>query len=292
MISEEITGLNRGSAIWLGYRKIQELFFDFLRWRINTGSSILIGLEPTVLGLEDSLSPDLISSLHSRGLFSWNKLIHAWSSSTPVWKTADELNLPPTLCHLWVSALKVFDVKGIKQSGTNDVLVWSKSRSTQPVSVKDLYAAASSTLQPLPMPWFPSKFWKSSCPLKAILFSWLVFSNRNLSWEVLQRKGWTGPGRCVMCCQAPETNIHMFFQCPASAKIWYELSLTYGFPHQIFSPVQVAFKWWSEQVPAWRSIFILTCWFLWKWRNARIFQESNTPIDSVLVFIAALAAPD
>lgn len=95
-----------------------------------------------------------------------------------------------------------------------------------------------------------------------------------------------------MCCQAPETNIHMFFQCPASTKIWYELSLTYGFPRQIFSSVQVTFKWWSEQVPAWRSIFILTCWFLWKWRSARIFQESNAPIDSALVFITALAAPD
>lgn len=218
--------------------------------------------------------------------------MYVWSSSMFVWKTTDELNLPLTLCHLWVSALKIFDVKGIKQCGTNDVLVWSKSRSTQPVSIKDLYAVASSTLQPLPMPWFPSKFQKSSCPLKAILFSWLVFSNRNLSWEVLQRKDWMGPGRCVMCCQAPETNIHMFFQCPTLAKIWYELSLTYGFPHQIFSSVQVAFKWWSEQVPTWRSIFILTCWFLWKWRNARIFQESNAPIDSVLVFITALAALD
>lgn len=211
---------------------------------------------------------------------------------TPIWKTADDLNLPPSLCQLWALAVMSFDGKGIKQSGTKDVLVGSKSRSSMPVSVKDLYAAASLTLQPLPMPLFPLTLWKSSCSLKAILFSWLVYSNRNLSWEVLQRKGWSGPGRCVMCCQAPEANIPMFFQCPASAKIWYELSLSYGFPHQFFSSVQDAFKWWSDQVPVWRSIFILTCWFLWKWRNARIFQDSIAPIDSVLVYTTALVASD
>jgi len=180
-----------GSAIWRGFRKIQLLFFDFLRWRINTGSNILIGIEPTILGLEESLSPVLISFLHSQGLFTWNKLILHWSSSTPTWMSADDLHLPSSLRQLWASAVMSLDGKGIKQSGTNDILVWLKSKSTMPVSVKDLYAAASLSLQPLQLPLFPMKFWKSSCSLKATLFSWLVFSNRNLTWDVLQKKaGW------------------------------------------------------------------------------------------------------
>lgn len=72
-----------------------------------------------------------------------------------------------------------------------DELVWSMGSSKQHVRVKDIYASVSSSL--------------------AILFSSLVYYNRNLTWEVLQRKGWIGPGRCSMCCQASETNVHMFF---------------------------------------------------------------------------------
>lgn len=60
----------------------------------------------------------------------------------------------------------------------------------------------------------------------------------NLTWEVLQKKGWQGPGRCALCQNAEESNFHMFFQCPVSQEIWYELSpwisLTMVFPGRFF----------------------------------------------------------
>lgn len=138
---------------------------------------------------------------------------------------------------------------------------------------------------------FPPRFWKARCPLKMILFSWVVFSNRNLTWEVLQRKGWQGPGRCPMCQFVAETNAHMFFQCASTTHIWCELSLSYGFPNRFFSYVQDGFKWWSEQCPSWRTLFILACWFLWKWRNAHIFQDSRVPLASILFHILAYLDP-
>lgn len=134
---------------------------------------------------------------------------------------------------------------------------------------------------------FPPQLWKVACPLKMILFSWLVFRNRNLTWEVLQKKSWHGPGRCAMCQNAAETNLHMFFQCASSLCIWYELSLSFGFPYLIFSSVQDGFKWWSEQSLSRRTLFIFVCWFLWKWRNANIFQDSKAPLNSILLGIMA-----
>lgn len=182
----------------------------------------------------------------------------------PIWKDVDSLGLPHALRQYWELATKHFTDIGIKKTGSYDELIWSKQNSSIPIRVKDLYEAASSSLQVQPSPIFPYKFWKVSFPLKAILFSWLVFFNRNLTWEVLQRKGWSGPSRCVMCGLASESNTHIFFQCPASALIWHDLSTAHGFPPQVFPTVQEAFRWWGAQHPLWRSLFISTCWCLWK----------------------------
>lgn len=47
------------------------------------------------------------------------------------------------------------------------------------------------------------------------------------------------------------------------------------------------YKWWSGQCLSWRSLFIIVVWFLWKWRNAQIFQESKEPLHATLQRIMA-----
>lgn len=156
--------------------------------------------------------------------------------------------MPPSIFSIWSSFRHVLQGLPIRRTGTKDVLAWNLPRSPLPVRVKDLYVALSSGSAITDQLIFPPSLWKVSCPLKMILFTWLLFRNRNLSWEVLQKKGWQGPSRCVMCLNAVETNYHMFFQCPASRLIWYELSISLGFPHLFFSSVQDGFKWWSDQI--------------------------------------------
>eukprot|EP00253_Pinus_taeda_P025540 PITA_25540 len=43
-----------------------------------------------------------------------------------------------------------------------------------------------------------------------------------------------------------------------------------------------AFQWWCAQKESWHSMFIIVLWCLWKWRNAKIFQESKEPLRSTL----------
>jgi len=50
-----------------------------------------------------------------------------------------------------------------------------------------------------------------------------------------------------MCEAAEETNLHFFFQRGSSQQIWYELSLHFGFSHNVFVTVQDAFQWWCAQ---------------------------------------------
>lgn len=283
-------GIRSGSFIWKSFRKLQSFFLGNLKWTLSFGSYVFIGLDPTLHKLELLIPPDLLLFFLSKGLFTWNKLIHSWISQTPVWKNADDLSIPLPLRPLWDSAVNSFTSKGSLQSSCADELIWSLEKPAHLITVKDLYAALSLGLPP-PSPSFPPIFWKASCPLKMILFSWLLFSNRNLSWEVLQRKGWQGPGRCQMCRNDAESNLHMFFQCGASSSIWYDLSLIYGFSHRVFSSVQDGFLWWSAQCPSWRSLFIITCWFLWKWRNEHTFQNSCLPLESILIKISGYMPP-
>lgn len=283
-------GIRHGSPIWCSFRKNQWFFMNNLKWIFFSGSSVLIALDPTLYNLESQIPPALLTFFHSRGFFTWSKLIDSWSSLEPIWKTEQQLHIPPPLRPLWSSATLSFSRRRIHQLGTKDELIWSPDSSIHPITVRRLYSALSSHIPPSPS-LFPLKFWKASCPLKSILFGWLLFYNRNLAWDVLQKKGWHGPSRCILCLTELETNIHMFFHCAASSAIWNELSSLYGFPILFFSTVQDAFLWWSSQRPSWLALFLLTVWHIWKWRCSRVFQDSYLPLDSIITLITGSMPP-
>eukprot|EP00253_Pinus_taeda_P025144 PITA_25144 len=164
-----------------------------------------------------------------------------------------DLHLPAHLRPLWESVRSSLSVLPINRSERKDILAWKLPRNPLPVKVKDIYAALSQLSAPTTQPIYPPTLWKAACPTKMILLSWLIFWNRNLTWEVLQRKGWNGPGRCAFCRDAEETNLYMFFQCHSTQQIWYDLSLTMDFPYTVFSSVQEGMLWWSSQSVTRRS---------------------------------------
>lgn len=176
----------------------------------------------------------------------------------------------------------------IKRMGDKDELVWSLPRAANPIRVKDIYTTLLLMEAQPTLPFFPLSFWKAPCPLKMTFFSWLLFHNRNLSWDNLQKRGWNGPSRCALCFADGDTNLHTFFQCHASKQIWYDLSLHLDFPHLCFSSVQEGFFWWSNQMVSRRSIFIPVCWSIWFWRNDSIFNGHRSTISSTLLRIKAL----
>eukprot|EP00253_Pinus_taeda_P009348 PITA_09348 len=280
-------GKRRGSAIWLGFRKLQHFFLAYLRWKIFSGSSIHIGFDLILNGPVSLFPLPLIHFFHAKGIFTWEKLIKSWSHSSPIWNAGTDLHLPPSLIPLWSSFTQSLSNMAIHHSRTKDVLVWALPSKPLPISVKHIYAALSMQSAFSSLMVFPMPLWKVTCPLKMVLFLWLVFCNRNLTWEVLQQKGWMGPGRCSMCQKDTESNLHMFFQCPISMFIWYDLSISYGFPYLSFSSVQGEIMWWSGQSVSRHSLFVHTCWLLWKWRNASIFQNSRKPVSALLCYIKA-----
>jgi len=164
-------GIKTGSAIWNSYRKILSFFIENLRWRLFSGSSIFIGIDYMINELHLLIPKNLSIYLHSKGYFTWDKLIREWSSSSPVWKDAVELSLSPHFGQLWTAVVQDLMHKGLRCSGNKDTLVWGDSNSRQSIRVKDIYSILIEGSCQDPVYMFPLSMWKVTCPLECILFS-------------------------------------------------------------------------------------------------------------------------
>jgi len=176
----------------------------------------------------------------------------------------------------------------MKRVETDDHVVWSLSHSHSRAIVNDIYSDLISKKIMPARQIFPVFWWKLGCPLKVIIFSWLVFYNKNLTWENLRKRSWHGPSRCVLCKAEEETNYHLFFNCTVSQQIRYELALYFSFPHLNFISVNAVFAWWGRQEASKRPILPITIWCLWKWRNSKILEDSNSSFKYVLFTFSAL----
>lgn len=95
-------GTKYGSAIWLSFRKLEKFFLKHLKWCLQSGSRILIGVDPILSGRERiSILEKILLFLHYKGFFTWDKLIVGWHGPHPTWKSADDLGLPQSIKCLW-----------------------------------------------------------------------------------------------------------------------------------------------------------------------------------------------
>lgn len=248
----------------------------------------LLGIDPIASKQAFFLPDHIIAALHQLGFFTWDKVILEWHGSSPVWKTAEQLGLPPPLSPVWLQVLSSLQIAGIARCGPSDHLRWSSTSSSASISVKDVYSELIFTLAPTPAPIFPSTLWKSGCPPRMIYFVWLLFNNRNLTWDNLIKRSWHGPSRCYICESDEESNLHIFFCCRLTLDLWCELARLYSFPHVEFDSVQAAYKWWTSQPAKHRPLLIITVWFIWPWRNHKIFYSIKTPLHTILPCICSL----
>eukprot|EP00253_Pinus_taeda_P019663 PITA_19663 len=276
-------GIGVGSPIWRSMKKIEALFLSRLRWQLHSGANIYIGIDPFICGHTDLNIPiDLIIHLQQQGIFTWNKLIKDWHGSTPVWMDSSDLNLQNTLAGIWRSITDSLSTGGIHRHGTSDQLKWTVCGFRCPVSVRDIYTHLIMDRYPYNPPYFPYIFWKASCPPKYIYFAWLVFYNKNLTWENLRKRTWHGPSRCSLCGNEEETNIHTFIKCSATLRIWYVLAHNFDFTLTDFDSISAVFIWWSRQNGNRRFLILIYLWMVWKWRNDIIFRDLHvTPISII-----------
>ena len=61
--------------------------------------------------------------------------------------------------------------------------------------------------------------WKARIPLKIKIFLWQLDNDRLQTATALQRRGWKGSCRCVLCGQVEDVD-HIFFRCSVARALW------------------------------------------------------------------------
>lgn len=113
------------------------------------------------------------------------------------------------------------------------------------------------------------------------LFFWLCANDKLLTWESLRRKGWQGPGYCVLCHKASEDLSHLFINCSFVQALWdlilKHLSLTFIWTGDSFLK---CFSSWYKDQAAPPSLAVFVCWHVWLERNRALFEDSSPFLQS------------
>lgn len=230
----------------------------------------------------------LLNFFHRVSIFYWENLIAEWNGPIPQWKEVDLMQMPADIASLWDKLKMRLRNCGIFRLKDHDSLTWRNSKVLYQVQVKDVYKDLIRKAPSLLNPPFPSILWKTGCPLKMILFSWLAFHNRNLTWDTLRKRGWQGLGVCHICWAEEESNFHLFFACKKTRLLWRNLEHAYGVQLPSLSSMINAFLWCCLQKKTWRSIFIITVWCIWKWRNKVIFNGKTPHLMDIFSSISSI----
>jgi hypothetical protein len=125
--------------------------------------------------------------------------------------------------------------------------------------------------------------WRSWAPPRVKFHIWLACQDRCWTGERLARRGLPHPPRCPLCDQAEETMEHLLVGCPFSRTVW----------HEVLSWVRSTARpprrgddfvgWWqgaTRSTPralrkGTSSLIMLTAWWIWKLRNAVVFDAAT-----------------
>ncbi|WCJ27227.1 hypothetical protein M5689_008991 [Euphorbia peplus] len=121
--------------------------------------------------------------------------------------------------------------------------------------------------------------WKIQIPERIQTLVWLAFHGAFLCNDVRRRRHFITDGNCSYCKEI-ETPIHVLRDCVEARKVWVELIPTYY--RSIFFSMDLK-DWIAANLVTpshisnlnWQVIFSTCIWWLWKWRNNRVFNGSQ-----------------
>jgi hypothetical protein len=166
-----------------------------------------------------------VQSLNKKNIyFLYQATTHASGTGTRKrWISSEDLDLPLNLVEEWNNYRALLAESGISLANKPDELIWTGGDKSGVISVKNIYEALSNQLWKKNQEGWRKKLWKWECPLKIKLFTWLLAADKVLSWKNLQKRGWQGPGICVLCKNHGESTKHIFLTCLFSRSVWVDL---------------------------------------------------------------------
>jgi hypothetical protein len=255
--------------------KAHQIFQSFARITVGDGESVLFWTDRWINGLTaQEIAPEVWKLVPPRKR---NTRTVAEALLGNAW-TEDLRGERSPACILQCVLLHGEIIEVPRDAARPDLFAWKGSSSGQ-YSAKDTYnylrqgrecfAAAE---------WI----WSPWAPAKCKIFAWLAIQHRLWTANRRTRHGLqdhTSP--CFVCLQEEDTVEHLLMQCSFAREVWFRclrrLEIQVQEP-QRGSTLEV---WWgttrarfrSKERKSFDSFVILTCWKLWKHRNAHVFNN-------------------
>jgi len=161
-------------------------------------------------------------------------------------------------------------------TGVTDYVIWRWSADHK-YSAASAYGAMfiGST-----SPFGANLIWGTRAPPK-VRFFWLAMHRRCWTANRRMRHGLQDRDDCIMCLQASETLDHILLGCVLSRQVWIILLSKLGLTAVATHGGVDTFRWWAwarrrvhrSSRKGFDSLIMLTCWVLWKERNAWTFMN-------------------
>ena len=128
--------------------------------------------------------------------------------------------------------------------------------------------------------------WNGTLPKKISCFFWLALSNKLLTWDNLQKRGWIGPSICALCCANVDSAQHLFVH----YSVWKNLLTHLSEQHHIapYTQSDNLMEFLENWVVRFSKHSICcflpfhTMWVLWKVRNYCLFEGKKMSVLSMI----------
>ena len=131
----------------------------------------------------------------------------------PRWLSSKQLGLSGVLAIEWDSYTSSLYGVGIVLSSDRDLLVWAVNKQTGVVKDNLAYLEMLKSHCEIVSIGWNSVLWKVRVQCKIKYFCWLSLNHNILTWDTLQRRGYNGPGCCILCNNALKLAENIFGNC-------------------------------------------------------------------------------
>eukprot|EP00253_Pinus_taeda_P017009 PITA_17009 len=182
--------------------------------------------------------------------------------------------------------MKEVDSRKVKARMGRDIIRWGKSTKGSFTVKEAYYLADQQEVTERNQDW--KGIWGKNWWPKITLFAWLVAKNKILTWDKLQKKGFSGPSRFYLCKREAETQDHLLIKCGYARNLWREVEKLFLKPERYPKETnEVIFHWQKDKFQckvvrkAWDLIASFVIWMVWKERNRKVFQDKLKSTEKI-----------
>ncbi|KAF7829553.1 ribonuclease H [Senna tora] len=268
------------SRLWNGISVSWDFVQEGLVWRMGDGRKVRFWSDAW-LPNGNALCTYALSPLSE---FDLSRVAADFVSASGDWEWSKfDFLLPNEVCNMIAAVPPPSNVV------RGDHLAWKHSKDGS-FSTKSAYHAIShGDVQDGHRFW--NLLWKWKGMEKIRSFLWLCGHDRLLTNVARKRRGIAATDVCTRCNNAPEDLLHTLMDCPKAKSIWLKL-VHPGKWHIFFSASSL--DWLTLNLSSnlgssrndWDVVFAISCWYIWRMRNAEIFYGSRVgtadPVMAIL----------